>query len=66
MNKLLMLKEFREHRKLTLYIAKQEFSQPFFMEIFMIAAWCLWNERNVLIFNGKAPRVASWKASFKT
>jgi len=42
------------HEKL--YIAKQGFMQPFFfMEVFMIGAWCLWNERNDLIFNGNVP-----------
>jgi hypothetical protein len=30
--------------------AKVDFAQPFFMEIFMICAWCIWNERNDLIF----------------
>ena len=38
---------------------------PFFMEIFMVGAWCLWNERNALIFNGKIPSLAAWKNSFK-
>ena len=51
------------HQKL--YSAKQEFGQPFFMEVFMIGAWCLWNERNDFIFNGKAPCLAAWKSSFK-
>jgi hypothetical protein len=51
------------HRKLL--IAKRDFQQPFFMEIFMIGAWCLWKERNNLIFNNKPPRLASWKVSFK-
>lgn len=26
-------------------------------------AWCIWNERNDFIFNGKAPSLASWKSS---
>ena len=38
---------------------------PFFMEIFMVGAWSLWNERNALIFNGKIPSLAAWKNSFK-
>jgi hypothetical protein len=37
---------------------------PFFMEVFMIAAWCIWNERNAWIFNGKTPSLAAWKLSF--
>jgi hypothetical protein len=34
-----------------IYIAKQRFVYRFFMEVFMIGAWCLWKERNNLIFN---------------
>ena len=48
-----------------IHYAKLEFSQPFFMEIFMIGAWCLWNERNDFIFNNKSPSLATWKSSFK-
>jgi hypothetical protein len=36
---------------------------PLFMEVFMIAAWCIWNERNAWIFNGKTPSLAAWKLS---
>lgn len=32
------------HQKIVL--AKNTFPYSFFMEIFMVAAWCLWNERN--------------------
>jgi hypothetical protein len=46
-------------------IAKRNFGFPFFMEVVMIGAWCIWNERNDLIFNGKQPCLASWKAQFK-
>jgi len=35
------------------------------MEIFLVAAWCLWNERNGFIFNNKSPSLAAWKASFR-
>jgi hypothetical protein len=45
--------------------AKLDFAQPFFMEIFMIGAWCIWNERNDLIFNGKPPCLVAWKSAFK-
>ena len=51
------------HQKI--YIAKEEFLQPFFMEVFMIGAWTIWNERNDFIFNNKAPGLVSWRASFK-
>jgi hypothetical protein len=33
--------------------ARLDFGQPFFMEIFMIGAWCLWKQRNDVIFEGK-------------
>jgi hypothetical protein len=46
-------------------IAKRHFGLPFFMEVVMIGAWCIWNERNDLIFNGKLPCLASWKSQFK-
>jgi hypothetical protein len=51
------------HQKLQ--AAKLDFAQPYFMEIFMIGAWCLWNETNDLIFNGKPPCLAAWKSAFK-
>jgi hypothetical protein len=31
----------------------------------MIVAWCLWNQRNDVIFERKPPRLAAWKAAFK-
>jgi hypothetical protein len=45
--------------------AELDFAQPFFMENFMIGAWCIWNERNDLIFNGKPPCLAAWESTFK-
>jgi hypothetical protein len=39
------------HEKL--HIARQNFGQPFFMEIVMIGAWCIWNERNALSLMGR-------------
>jgi hypothetical protein len=51
------------HQKI--YLAKQAFPHPFFMEIFMITAWCIWNERNRFIFSNKPPGFSSWKLSFK-
>lgn len=46
-------------------LARNNFPYPFFMEIFMVVAWCLWNERNALVFNGKAPSLSSWKLVFQ-
>ena len=37
---------------------KAEFGSLFFIEIFMEATWCIWKERNSLIFDGKIPRVS--------
>jgi hypothetical protein len=44
------------HQKI--YLAKQAFPHPFFMEIFMIGAWCIWNEINRLIFSSKPPCIS--------
>lgn len=46
-------------------LVKNTFPFPFFIEVFMVAAWCIWNERNAVIFNGKVPSVPSWKNSFR-
>ena len=51
------------HQKL--YLARNEFRQPFFMDIFLIGAWCLWNEGNNYIFKNKPPSIVAWKASVK-
>ena len=48
-----------------IYRAKDSFQHPFFMEVFLIAAWCLWNERNAVIFNTRPPSMSSWKAEFQ-
>jgi hypothetical protein len=50
-------------QKLT--IAREASPHPFFMELFMIAANCIWVERNALIIEERAPSLGSWKASFK-
>jgi hypothetical protein len=36
------------------------------MEIFMIGAWTICNERNDYVFNHKPPSYALWKARFKS
>ena len=51
------------HHKLL--IAKNDFPFPFFMEVFMVAAWCLWNERNAVVFSGRTPSLSSWNVAFK-
>jgi len=44
--------------------AKQQFSNPYFMEIFTIAAWQIWKQRNNFIFDRGRPSLDSWKFSF--
>ena len=42
-----------------LVTAKGILAQPFFTEVFMIGAWCIWNERNALIFDGRIANLGS-------
>jgi hypothetical protein len=44
--------------------AKQHFQSPFFMEIFTIAAWQIWKQRNDFIFDRGRPSFSSWKRLF--
>ena len=44
--------------------ARQSFNKPFFMEIFIIAAWGIWKQRNNMIFDQKQPSLHSWKKTF--
>jgi hypothetical protein len=44
--------------------ARQNSASSFFMEIFMIAAWLIWKQRNDYIFNRGQPTINSWKFSF--
>jgi hypothetical protein len=43
--------------------AKQQFSTDFFMEIFMLGAWLIWNQRNDAIFN-RGTTFYKWKRGF--
>jgi hypothetical protein len=45
--------------------ARPDFGHPFFMDIFMIGAWCIWKQKNEVIFEDKPPHLAVWKANFK-
>ena len=38
---------------------------PFFMEVFLAAAWSLWKERNNKHFRGVDPTIGSWLSRFK-
>lgn len=48
-----------------LKVARRIFAYPFFMEIFMIGTWCIWQERNALVFYGIPPNLHRWKTLFK-
>lgn len=37
----------------------------FYMEIFIIAAWEIWKQRNRKIFDNVTPSVSNWKIKFK-
>jgi hypothetical protein len=44
--------------------ARQDFQHWFFMEVFIIATWHIWKQRNNLIFEGKRPTVQGWFTNF--
>jgi hypothetical protein len=44
--------------------AKSQFTNSFFMEVFIIAAWLIWKQRNNLIFNKVRPSFSGWKSGF--
>ena len=44
--------------------AKLQLRNPFFMEIFIIASWHIWKQRNNFIFDRGRPSFISWKTSF--
>jgi len=48
----------------TMIKAQQDFGQPFFMEVFSIAAWEIWKQRNGYIFRNKIPSFKAWKTCF--
>ena len=48
----------------TLLFAKRGFLGPFFTEIVIIACWCIWKQRNGLIFKHIKPTFRGWKALF--
>jgi hypothetical protein len=44
--------------------AREECPHDFFLEIFSIAAWVIWKQRNDKIFRAQAPSITSWKEKF--
>lgn len=47
-------------------LAKEARGQPLFLEVFLLAAWSIWKERNNKHFRGIAPSKNSWLVRFKT
>jgi hypothetical protein len=44
--------------------AKSQFTHKFFMEVFIIATWLIWKQRNNFIFNKVRPGFQGWKSGF--
>jgi hypothetical protein len=44
--------------------ARRQFISNFFMEVFMLAAWLIWKQRNDFIFNRGRPTFQQWKIGF--
>jgi hypothetical protein len=44
--------------------AKNDSHLDFFMEIFLVAAWEIWKQRNNKIFRRATPSFNNWKTSF--
>jgi hypothetical protein len=46
--------------------ARDQYNSNLFMEVFMIAAWLIWKQRNAHIFNRARPAFDHWKSGFLT
>lgn len=44
---------------------REVWGQPMFMEMFVVAAWGIWKERNDKLFRGVTPSHGSWLTRFK-
>ena len=48
-----------------LHAAKNTWDGPMFMDIFIIASWSIWKERNNKHFRSVVPTVDGWSQRFK-
>ena len=46
-------------------LARIQFNQRGFLEVFFIATWHIWKQRNGKIFRNELPSFSSWRALFK-
>jgi hypothetical protein len=52
-------------RLLVIEEGKTRWQGPLFMEIFLLASWNIWKERNNFYFEGITPTLCSWKERLK-
>jgi hypothetical protein len=44
--------------------ARKDFAKPFFAEVFILACWHIWKQRNNKKFEHIRPSFGAWKAQF--
>lgn len=47
-----------------IFQAKRTFGYPFFFEVMLTAAWCIWTIRNGKIFRGERATFGVWRSKF--
>ncbi|XP_073363092.1 uncharacterized protein [Aegilops tauschii subsp. strangulata] len=48
-----------------LHAAKNTWIGPMFMDVFIVASWSIWKERNNMLFRSVAPTIDGWSQRFK-